>query len=201
MSRRSPAKGNQAADTPPADQDEQAPGAEPLEARDEEDGDEDREAIVEALVEELVPEKVATALKITRPEQVALLAELCYTFGLNPNPALKPREVIAHKFDAGDENATPPVPPSVTVVTGGGLKIRYPFDDDTENRLRIVFNAYTVRNGERVTLPLPADLTLPRASVDGQVHSTEHQYRKGYLREGGREEANRRAKLKALRQA
>jgi hypothetical protein len=45
-------------------------------------------------------------------------------------------------------------------------------------------------------VPLPDDLALPVAQVTGVATKTEHRYRRGYLREGGKKEADRREKAK-----
>ena len=62
-------------------------------------------------------------------------------------------------------------------MTAGGLKFTWPLDEDSVTRLRQWFNAFKIVNGEKVVLPLPEDLTLPREAVDGVVRSAEHQYR------------------------
>jgi hypothetical protein len=204
MPRRAPARtgegGEPQAGAPPAaagDEQQQsaAAGTEP-DAGDELENDEDHLD----LVQQLLPARVQAALKL-KPDFAQLLAEACYVFGINPDPALKPRELAAYRVDPGDPDGVPAVPVSVVLVTAGGLKVRYPIDDDTENRLRLVYGAYKVNRatGEREVLPLPEDLTLPRANVDGVVRSDEHVYRTGYLREGGKEAAARKAKLRELR--
>lgn len=160
----------------------------------------------EEILEKVIPEAIATKLaKDSRrdeldPMERRILAEACYVFGLNPDPTLKPRELAQYRFDQGDPHAASPVPPYVSLVTAGGLKLRYPIDDDTETRLRTVYNCFRAnpRTGEREALPLPPDLTLPREAVDGVVRSSEHQYRTGYLKEGA-EGRDRRAKLDELR--
>lgn len=157
-------------------------------------------AVGDSVVNATLPARVIAALRINE-RFAGLLAEACYVFGIDPNPALKPRELMAFRVDEGEPDGVPPVPPSVVLVTAGGLKLRYPLDDDSENRLRVVYNAYKVdKDGNRVVLPLPQDLTLPRESIDGVVRSKDHQYRTGYLREGGATEAAaRQKKLDALR--
>ena len=107
----------------------------------------------------------------TEDPRAALLAEACRVFGINPDPELRPLELAAHKFYGSAELLEPM---SVSLVTAGGLKIRYPIDAATEYRLRYnVFKAHkTVRNGwseQHVELPLPADLRLPRVHLTGQV--------------------------------
>jgi len=176
----------------------------------EESGDELEDGDVEKLIEAVMPADVLEKLakdqrkppSAISVEERRLLAEACYVFGINPDPTLKPREVLSYRFDAGDPNGATPIPPYVSIVTGGGVKIRYPIDDDTEIRLRQVYNCFTVdkKSGERLVLPLPPDLTLPREAADGVVRSSEHQYRTGYLREGGKTAADKRQqRLDALR--
>lgn len=160
----------------------------------------------EEILEKIIPSDVAVRIAKDQrrdtldAQERALLAEACYVFGINPDPTLKPRELAAYRFDKGDPDAVTPIPAYVSMVTSGGLKVRYPIDDDTEMRLRTVYNCFRAnpKTGEKEELPLPPDLTLPRAAVDGVVRSTEHQYRTGYLREGqaGRD---RRSKLDDLR--
>jgi hypothetical protein len=176
---------------------------------DQDEGDDD-DAITDAERDELLDRVLSdgvlarleadTRRKIS-PEERRLLAEACYVFGIDPDPTLKPRELASYRYDAGDPNAATPIPAYVSLGTSGGLKIRYPMDEDTETRLRVVYNAFRVNKaGEREVLPLPADLTLPRSNVDGIVRSSEHQYRTGYLKEGGKAEAEKRQKkLEQLR--
>jgi hypothetical protein len=155
------------------------------------------------LTEKMLPAPIRQRLKVRDELEAELLAEACFVFGINPDPSLRPIELAKHRFDPGDPTGASPVAPSVTLVTAGGLKIRYPVDEDTETRLRNVYHAFKVgKDGERQVLPLPADLTLPRENVDGVVRSHEHQYRTGYLREGGKNESDKRAAtLKQLRQS
>lgn len=154
----------------------------------------------------VIPELVATRIAkdarkpSLKPEERDLLAEACYVFGINPDPTLKPRELAAYRYDEGDPNGATPIPAHVSIVTSGGLKIRYPLDEDSVLRLQNVYNCYKVNKaGEREVLPLPPDMTLPREQVDGISKSTEHQYRTGYVREGGKEAADRKDALADLR--
>jgi hypothetical protein len=185
----------------PPEDDQTTGDAAAAEADTDDDSDAGDEPDRDALVEQLLPARVQDALKLD-PRFAGLLAEACYVFGLNPDPTVKPIELAAFRCDPGDPNGVNPTPASVVLVTGGGLKIRYPIDEDTENRLRIVYNAYKVntKTGEREVLPLPPDLALPREHVDGVVRTADHQYRTGYLREGGKAEAARREQLRSLRQ-
>ena len=127
-----------------------------------------------------------------------LLLDACNVFGVNPDPALPLwagrgtgpfRELLAWRFYPGQPAAG--VPDSVTLVTVGGVKVRFyadpdfPMDTDTENRLRLVFHAWKTnpKTNEVEPLPLPDDLTLPRSAVTSQVNpNAGHQYRGGYLR-------------------
>lgn len=154
-----------------------------------------------AMIDGMISDDVAKQLKIVDPVKRRLLAEACLIFGIDPDPRKKPLELAGFRFDAGEPDGPNPVPASVSVVTSGGLKIRYPMDSDTETRLRLAFGAFVVEkgSGERKELPLPDDLTLPRSNVDGVVRTNEHQYRPGYLRSGGKSEADRRETVSALR--
>lgn len=175
------------------------------------DGDEDEdeaELTVDEVTERMIPEAVATRIgedvhHVLEQNERALLAEACYVFGINPDPTLKPRELAAYRYSPGEPNAATPIPASVTIVTAGGLKVRYPIDEDSESRLRMVYNCFKVdaRTGERQVLPLPPDLTLPRSNVDGVVRNTEHQYRTGVLRESEADRAKRATRIEQLRRA
>lgn len=95
-----------------------------------------------------------------------VLAEACRVFSLNPDPQARPRELLACRGD-GLPEAYEPL--SVVLVTGGGLKLRWPLDAESEQRLRYqVFHAWRVvpvprsREQRLEERPLPADLTLPR---------------------------------------
>src|SRR5687767_9258589 len=86
------------------------------------------------------------------------LAEGCAAFGVNPDPACQPMELLAVR-DVGDE-----VAPAVRLVTAGGRRLRWPMDLESEHQLRYqVFKAYDVNKatGAITELPLPRDLTLP----------------------------------------
>jgi len=205
MARTSPARAQAAAESAAQDDTAEAVAAAEQDAAEQAAAAEDEapyDLEADPIVQRFVPAKVQGFLGIGgRTEAIRLLAEACYVFGIDPNPKLKPRELLSHRFDAGEPDGVPVIPPSVIMVTAGGLKIRYPVDVDTEHRLRIVYNAYRVngKTGEKEVLPLPPDLTLPREHVDGKVRSSDHQYRTGYLREGGKSESDRRDKIAALR--
>ncbi len=154
------------------------------------------------LTSRILPKRMWEQLGIASDVAAQLLAEACYVFGIDPNPKLKPLELAKWRFIAGDPDGLPPLPAAVSLVTSGGTKIQYPIDDDTEYRLRVIYNAFVIdkSTNEKKILPLPQDLTLPRQYVDGIVRSNEHQYRTGYLREGGKVEAEKRAeRLSQLR--
>lgn len=128
----------------------------------------------------------------------ALLLEACNVFGVNPDMALPLyqgrgrgpfRELMAWKFYPGDERAG--LPDAVALVTVGGTKVKifadpdFPMDADTEDRLRNVFHAWKTdpKTNEIVALPLPEDLTLPRAAVSSQANpNAGHVFQGGYLR-------------------
>jgi hypothetical protein len=144
-----------------------------------------------------------------------LLVEACERFGVNPDaslpdwtPKIKPgvatKELMAWRFYPGDPNAGEP--DSVVIVTAGGIKLRhyadpdYPMDQPTEDTLARLLHAFTrTEAGEVVRIALPGDLTLPATAVTGVVGSTDHVYQKGYLKEGGKTEAARRADAAARR--
>ncbi len=92
-----------------------------------------------------------------------ILAEACRVFGINPDPELRPRELLnARGYGDPDQFESP----SVVLVTGGGLKLRFPFEGDapTEHTLRYnVCGAFRrdKRTGAITELPLPRDLRLP----------------------------------------
>lgn len=164
----------------------------------------ERRNVIDEPLERFMPPKVRTALGLDGNDAAAqLLAEACFVFGIDPNPKLKPKELMSFRYDQGEPDGAPPIPPTVTLVTCGGLKVKFPIDADSEHKLRIVYNAYRVdaKTGEKVVLPLPPDLTLPREYVDGLVRTAEHQYRTGYLKSGGKAEGDRKAKIAELRAA
>lgn len=127
----------------------------------------------------------------------SLLLDACNLFGVNPDTSLPLyqgrgtgpfRELMSWKFYPGVEAAG--LPDAVALVTVGGVKVKvfadpdFPMDADTENRLRQVFRAWKTnpKTNEIEPLPLPDDLTLPRAAVSSVVTGTGHQYAGGYLR-------------------
>lgn len=150
-----------------------------------------------------------------------LLMRACNLLGIDPDPTLpvfnpkrhKPeagaafRELMDWRFYRGDRSAGDP--DYVTLVTAGGLKITHrddmaqPWDDETDHRLALAFNAFRINRETKLPerIALPADLTLPANAVLGFSDETRHQYRRGYLREGGRAEADRREAAEAAQRA
>lgn len=96
------------------------------------------------------------------PEDAQLLDEACRAFNVNPDPELQPRELASFRI-GGDARSFDPR--YVSIVTCGGLKLRYPVDADTERRLRYdVFRSWKKGgkyNDEITELPLPHVLHLP----------------------------------------
>lgn len=128
-----------------------------------------------------------------------LLLDACELYGVNPEQDQRPVELLSWRYRDGDPREQ--LPASVTLVTAGGLKIvhyadpAYPVDPETTERLRNVFGAWRKdKDGTRVPLPLPTDLTLPEGAVTGLAKTEDHVYRRGYLREGGKAEAARRGR-------
>lgn len=146
---------------------------------------------------------------------VDLLMDACRTFGIDPDPTLplydaarhgnadgRFRELLSWAFYPAQPGE--PLPDKVVLVTAGGKKLTwfddmdYPLDPQTELTLRNEFHAWTIdpKTSEQVPLPLPADLTLPRTAVDGRARKGDHVYQKGYLKEGGAKEAERRDQVR-----
>jgi hypothetical protein len=163
-----------------------------------------RESVMEATAEEYqVPEDFAN-----KPG-ARLLMKICNLFGIDPNPRLpvfvsgkhdpargRFRELLSWRHYPGDPMAG--VPESVTLVTSGGLKLNVnsegEYDEATEVQLRNAFRAFRTnpKTNEVEPLPLPNDMTLPATAVLGIPASQDHVYQQGYLRSGGRAEADRR---------
>jgi hypothetical protein len=125
-----------------------------------------------------------------------LLGEACLIYGINPDPKVRPVELpfSAWRFYPGDP--LDDQPDRVALVTAGGLKLFHPPTDDTLSKLRAAFSLQRTnpKTGEIFYAPLPEDLTLPRSLIDGRVRSDAHVYKGGYLRSGGKAEADRRMK-------
>jgi len=102
----------------------------------------------------------------------ALMAEAGETFNVDPDPEANPRQVLAVR-PGGDPEYLQEA--WICFVTAGGLKIRWPLDGDTEDRLRRVFGCFVkrwnprTRQDETITLPLPDDLRLPAEQRTGIV--------------------------------
>lgn len=134
---------------------------------------------------------------------VDLLMEACSLYGINPDKDAPEVHLLNWRFKAGDRRRR--VPDRIVLVTAGGLKIAHPADDDTVERLRHVFRCFKENKAKDGSvsieiLDLPEDLTLPTVHLNGQVPgSGHHVYPRGYLREGGAAESNRR--LQARRNA
>jgi len=104
-----------------------------------------------------------------------LFAQACVCYGLNPNPDVRPHEIMPASV-AGDRWAYYPgddyegTPARIRLVTAGGVKLAFPMDLETEDRLRVIFKAFAVDKVTKVTtpLPLPMNLTLPREAVTGR---------------------------------
>jgi hypothetical protein len=129
-------------------------------------------------------------------EGIELLMAACTLYGIDPDADALPVHLLDWKFYRGDRRRG--VPDRILLVTAGGLKIAHPADDDTIDRLRRTFRLYRERKQkdgsvEIDILPMPEDLTLPTTTLTGQVESADHQYQRGYLREGGAAEAAKRA--------
>lgn len=134
---------------------------------------------------------------------IDLLLYACERLGVNPSKTAKPQELLSWRWISGQGEG----PDAVSIVTGGGLKVKlfedpdWPMDRDTEDRLRRALNLFQVdpKTKDTVALPIPADITLPRQHVDGFPAGAArgaHVYKKGYLKEGGKSEAARRAALR-----
>lgn len=183
---------------------------------DEEDGSEDPPISKPAAIRALVPQDNG-ALE-SSDSQKALLLDACERFGIDPTihdqEGDSPQELASWKWYPGQPAKR--VPASVVVVTSGGVKLRhyerpdfmaalcteFAMDQDTEERLARIFNAFKrdPKTKEIMRLPLPEDLALPVHAITGVSGTTEHIYRRGYLREGGKKEADKReAKAKAAR--
>jgi hypothetical protein len=123
-----------------------------------------------------------------------LLGEACLIYGINPDPRARPIELPfnAWRFYPGDR--ADDQPDRVALATAGGLKLFHPPTDDTLTKLRQVFKLQRTnpKTGDIYFAPLPEDLTLPRSLIDGRVPTSAHVYKGGYLRSGGKAEADRR---------
>lgn len=144
----------------------------------------------------------------TEARATSLLLDACEKFGVNPGADCRPLELKAWRFYPGDRLEG--IPDAVSLVTAGGVKIRHfadpnymapgclepAIDQDTEDRLRRLFGAVHVDPKTKDVTPaaFPTDLTLPASAVDGRVRGTDHTYRGGYLKAGGKEAAAKRGR-------
>ncbi len=145
----------------------------------------------------------------TSPHGISLMLEACDIYGVDPSADKAPRELLAWKFYPGeDDPARGVTPDAVVIVTGGGLKLRHydddapgsPKDPDTVDKLRRAFGLFKQdpKTKEVIVLPLPGDLTLPAATVNGVGH-TDHQYVGGYVQSGGKSAAAAKDQRRAER--
>lgn len=172
-----------AGDQPPTPPQRQAPPAPPVDQR------------ATKAAEPAKPKVVPEVNGNSAPAAIQLLQEACEIYGVNPNPELKPRELLSWRYYPETDRE----PARVVIVTAGGQKLGcyedpdFPLDPDTEETLRNIFGAWTLDgNKNRVPGPLPDDFTLPRAAVTGTSDATDHQYKGGYLKSGGRKEGDKR---------
>jgi hypothetical protein len=98
----------------------------------------------------------------------AVLLEACRIFGINPDVEAQPLELAGWR-GVGSVDLLEPL--AVVLVTAGGLKLRWPLDAESEDRLRRVFNRFKIdkQTGHVTPLPLPEDLTLPAPARNGLV--------------------------------
>jgi len=125
------------------------------------------------------------------PAARALLLHVCELFGVDPTREAE--ELLGWTFYPA--NAITRTPAAVRIVTAAGQKFKVfeddTLDDDTTERLARIFGVEKKDGG----YDLPEDVTLPRPMVV-HVASTDHHYKRGYLRSGGKTEAARRQALK-----
>lgn len=152
----------------------------------------DEDTVLREHVAALVPESMRTA-------GWELLGEMCLIVGVNPSPDVD--ELVSWKYFPGAVVNRQQQPDSVQILTYGGKKLRYPFDDDTLHQFALIFNLYQVdkATGQSYRQPLPPSLILPREMVTGVSKKVEHTYPDGYLNrdrtpaEVARDAARRRA--------
>lgn len=134
------------------------------------------------------------------PAAKELLLDACEAFGVNPIVEADPGELLSWNYYPGDRMGR--FPASVVIVTYGGVKLKWfadrnhPMDPTTEEILARLFKAFKTDAKTQAVerTALPADLALPIAAITGKAGTERHVYRRGYLREGGKTEATRRAK-------
>lgn len=123
---------------------------------------------------------------------VELFLEACLAYGVDPSEEATPVEIpepagaVRPRWThyATNPRVLHAKPERVAFVTSGGLKIVHPMDEDFERQLRRWLQAFHLdpKTRELVEDPIPADRTLPRQAITGEVLSAKHQYREGYLR-------------------
>lgn len=133
------------------------------------------------------PELMPEAGGRTDAASIDLLMDACERFGVNPEADARPRELASWRFYPGDRLEGRPA--AVVIVTQGGLKLKHwadpnqPMDQDTEDKLRTIFRAFTISpTKEVIPTALPSSLVLPVEAVTGQVLAKGHVHRGGYLR-------------------
>jgi hypothetical protein len=126
-----------------------------------------------------------------------LFAEACVAYGIDPDPNVRPMNVL---HEVGQPrwryvNARPEFrePERVRFVTGGGVKVVHPMDEDFEHRLKGHFKTTRMVSGKLVDVGLPANLTLPEPLVTGQVPEPQEQVVPGgFLKQAAQAAARRR---------
>ncbi len=134
-----------------------------------------------------------------RADAKALLFHVCEVFGVDPSADKRPEELLTWTFYPG--KPVDGIPASVSIVTGGGQKLKLyeddSLEDDTVQTLGRIFKLTPKAEGKPWTTDdLPENLTLPPVMVHGYSTSQEHVYKGGYLKSGGAKEAARRQALK-----
>lgn len=123
---------------------------------------------------------------------VGLFVDACLTYGINPSDDAAPVEiptidgVVRPRWThyPTNQRVLNAKPERIVFVTAGGTKVVHPMNEDFERTVRRLLGAFHIdpTTRELVEDPLPADLTLPRQAITGEVLSAKHQYRAGYLR-------------------
>lgn len=124
-----------------------------------------------------------------------LILHVCQLFGVNPAKDARPQELLTFTYYQGA--AEDDIPDAVSLVTGNGLKLKVFADDSiAEDSIPLLAAVFGVQREKDGSYNLPEDVTLPRVACTGVSASTEHQYKGGYLKSGGKQEAARRQALK-----
>lgn len=149
-------------------------------------------------------EIVAEATGNQSNQAIDLLLAACELFGVHPGVNQRPRELASWRFYQGSR--VDGQPDAVVIVTMGGRKLKhyadptFPMDPETEEILRMLFNAWGADpvTKQPVAKPLPGKLLLPDAAVTGKVPDgadKRYRYEGGYLRNGGKVEAAKRGRI------